>query len=173
QSGADFIYFDTSVEYVYADLEFRDYMQREFGSRGFAAGSFVSAKGLICIDELSAVCRNKESTKQLLQPKAGDKPFFNYLIDIKRINVSAACEIAPELAPTWAGHPMDKRAGWLARISRRPVTSDGKIVPFLHWAGFECDRHMPNLDFYLRFRLQAEQSWSSRRSFRHQFLRQP
>jgi hypothetical protein len=169
KSRADFIFFDSSVEWVYADLAFRDYMEREFGSRGFAAGSFVSSKGFVSIDEVSAACRDKERHDEVFCPQGYDQSYLNYVIDHKRAKVSAAYEIIPELTGTWAGDPVDFRASKLRRRRCRPVTRQGRIVPFLHWAGFQCNRDMPNLDFYLHFRLQAEQSWLSRMSCRYEF----
>jgi len=170
ESRADFIFFDTSVEWVYADLTFRQYMEREFGSRGFAAGSFVSSRGFISIDELFAVSLDKEPNKEVFHPGSFDQPYLNYVIDIKRANVSASYEIIPELASgTWAAHPVDIRAKHLGSMGGRPVRRHGKILPFLHWAGFPCNHHMPNIDFYLHFRLQAEQSWLSRMSCRYHF----
>jgi len=170
-SGADFSFFDTSTEFVYADLSFRRHMEAEFGSRSFSSGSFISSRGFIALEELSEVCREKDRLKRVFHPLTSDQPYLNYLVDVKRAKVAASYEIVPELLPgTWAGEgPVDIGAKRLRKLGTGPVTRGGKTLPFLHWAGFECNRRMPNLEYYLHFRLQAEQSWISRMSFRYKF----
>ncbi len=170
ESQADFIFFDTSPEWVYADPAFQQHMEREYGSRSFGAGAFISRKGFIGIDELSAAQRERERLKQVFPVGVYDQPYMNYVVDMKRANVAASYDIIPELnRGTWAAEPVDIPAKRLRRLGVSPVTRGGRILPFLHWAGFRCDYRIPNIDFFLHFRLQAERSWLGRMRCRYRF----
>jgi len=170
RARADLVFFDTSVEWVYGDVEFRRHMEANFGSRGFAAGAFVSRPGQVTIDDLSSLFGDWERLSKVFRRGVYDQPVLNYLFDVKRAKIVAASEIVPELSSgTWAGNPVDNRAKCLSRTGAPAVTRDGKVLPFLHWAGFRCDHRMPNIDFYLHFRLQAEPSWRNRMACRAQF----
>ena len=65
-SQADFIFFDTSPGWVYADPAFQRRMEREHGARGFANGAYVSRKGFVGVEELSAACGERDRLKQVL-----------------------------------------------------------------------------------------------------------
>jgi len=167
---ADFIFFDTAPGWVYADPVFRQTMQREHGSRLFSNGAFVSRRGFIGVDELSAACDERDRLKQVFPQWVYDQPYMNYVVDMKGAKLAASYDIAPELFPgIWAAGPVDVSASQLRRLGASQVTRDGKTLPFLHWAGFRCDYRMPNLDFFLHFRLQAAQSWMERMRCRYRF----
>src|SRR5262249_23095634 len=152
---ADLVFFDTSVEWVYGDVEFRRHMEAEFGSRGFAAGAFVSRLGQVTVDDLATLCGDWERLSKVFRRGGVEQSALNYLFDVKRAKLVAASEIVPELSSgTWAANPVDNRAKCLSRTGAPAVTRGGKVLPFLHWAGFRCEHRMPNIDFYLHFRLQ-------------------
>jgi hypothetical protein len=174
ESRADFIFFDTSPGWVYADPVFQQHMEREHGSRSFASGAFVSRKGFLGVEDLSAACSERDRLRQVIPPGVYDQPYMNYIVDMKGAKVAASYDIVPELYPgIWAAGPVDVPARRLQRLGASPVTRKGKILPFLHWAGFRCDYRMPNIDFFLRFRLQAARSWLERLRCRYRFRAGP
>ncbi|HTC24708.1 MAG TPA: hypothetical protein VK688_10110 [Gemmatimonadales bacterium] len=156
-SPSDFIYFDTSPDWVYADPAFRRRMRQEFGSKEFAAGAMVSRKGFLGLDDLFAVCAEADRLRKVFPSGVFDQPYWNYMVDRKRARVAAAYEIIPELARgQWAAGPVDRPRNLRAKA---PVTRKGKVLPFMHWAGYRCNHKIPNLDLFLHFRVRAERSW--------------
>ena len=162
-SRTDFIFFDTSPDWVYADPAFRRVMRRQYGSREFAAGAMVSHKGFLGVDDLSAVCVDQDRLRRVFPSGVFDQPYWNYLVDRKKARVAAAYEIIPSLpSGIWAAEPVDIAAKQLRKQLRAnaasPVTRRGKLMPFLHWAGYRCNHTIPNLELFLHFRLRAERS---------------
>lgn len=173
-SRSDFIFFDTSPDWAYADPAFLRMMRREYGSREFAAGAMVSRKGFLGVDDLTAVCAEKDRLRKVFPSGVFDQPYWNYLVDRKKARVAAAYEIIPGLASgLWAAEPVDLGAKQLRENATAQVTRRGKLVPFLHWAGYRCDNTMPNLELFLHFRVRAERSWLGALRCRYRFRRAP
>ncbi|HEV2174480.1 MAG TPA: hypothetical protein VGR71_12980 [Nitrospira sp.] len=164
-NGADFVFFDRSPEWVYTDQTFASYMAREFGAQTFSAGAFIAKTDLVSLEELRALIPKNAWLKPKFPVGVYDQPYLNYVIDTKRCCVVAMNSIADEIvASTWAG------AGRVSSIHSSPVIRHGKVVPFIHWAGFHCEATVPNFRVFLHFRLNAESSWRTRASCRCRLL---
>ncbi len=169
-SQSDLMFFDTSPDWVYADPAFRQQMRQEFRSREFASGALVSRKGFLGVEDLSAVCCERDRLQKVFAVGVFDQPYWNYLVDRKQARVAAAYDIIPDLATgSWAAEPVDTSVKSLRMGEASPVTKRGKTLPFMHWAGYRCNHRIPNLDFFLHFRLQAERSWLQGLRCRYRF----
>jgi len=165
-SGADFAYFDADFEWVYADPDFRERMKREFDSRGFNAGVFLSRRGFLRPEDFEALIPEREELERMFCNGVADQSYLNYVVDKKKSKIVAGREVVPEFdVGTWAGNVSNLRFGPLPS----PVTHKGKVLPFLHFAGFQCLSSIPNVQFFQHYRALAEPTRWKRLWWRSQF----
>ncbi len=154
--GYDLVRFDTDIKPVYKSGPFRDEMVRAHGARGFNAGAFISRRGALTLDRVEGLAVDALAVKDHFMP-AGDQPFLNYCFDMSGLRMEALSDLIPAMAScVWAAQAPVRRVRGAYRVldKTRPV-STARSVPLLHWAGYRCNRHIPNRTIYLRYRLRA------------------
>jgi hypothetical protein len=130
-------------------------MINEYSANGFNSGSFLSSKDVLTLDELHSLAHDAFLIKENFVDYCGDQPFFNYCVDIKRLNTKTFPEFIPDLGPScWANFEPIK-------LSRGTYQLYGKRMLFIHWAGFKLESYIPNRRIFLHYRLKSE-SWALR-----------
>lgn len=171
RSGSDFMYSGTksfiNMKAVYKPGAFRDEMIRDYSAKGFNAGAFLSSKNLLKLDEIRKISDEALLIKDNFA-NYGDQPFFNYCIDIKRLNTKGFADIVPDLCiTTWAQYEPIKMSDNVYRLMAPDRPDFGKRIPFIHWAGKKINPYMPNRKIFLDYRLKGI-SWLSR--FRYRYI---
>jgi hypothetical protein len=158
-SKCDFMYYYGGIfNPVYKAGYFRDKMIEEYSANGFNAGSFLSSKGVLTLDELQKLSLEAVSVKQYFADHCIVQPFFNYCVDIKRLKTKAMSKVIPNLGPEWAKfEPIERLAG--------NYQVDGKRLIYTHWAGLKHGPNMPNRKLFLEYRLKSA-SWLRRFQYR-------
>lgn len=145
KSQSEFMCFDIDETQVYKKGSFRDEMKRKYNAVSFNSGGFISKGGLFNLEQI------KEKASEIYEKKAfflgwGDQTFINYLVDTSLEEVKIFAEESDEhSSSTWAKNKIAYRA--------EKAIIQGKIMPFIHWAGFDINQFMPSRDIYLKWRL--------------------
>ena len=161
-SKCDFMYSGRDMRQVYKPGNFREKMIDEYSAIGFNAGSFMSSKNILTLEELKALSSEALPLMENFADK-GDQAFFNYCVDIKRLDKKAFSDVIPDLAlGIWAGRePIELSQGAYRSMDPKWPNSFGKRQLYAHWAGFGVGPHMPNRQLFLHFRLKSE-PWTER-----------
>ena len=160
-SKCDFMHYDTSVQYVYKTGVFREQMIREYSSKGFNSGCFLSSKGVLNIDDVRKAAEEALSIKEHFAI-GGEQPFFNYCIDTKRLKTATFFDFVPDLCKwTWANQKPIKLTEDAYRLMEQKNPDFGKRIPFIHWSGILSSPFMPNQNIFLHYRLKST-PWASR-----------
>jgi hypothetical protein len=145
----DFVYFDADMDFAYRPGEFRERMKREFGAHGFSAGSFITSRDVLPWESIGRMVHEAAAFSDEFPPGVGDQPVLNYCVDVAGLSKARAAELFPDVAWTcFAGWP-DLEVVPGPRVRAR---SDGRVAPFLHWAGDTVGPRMPHRDLFKHFR---------------------
>jgi len=129
-STYDLIYFDANLEVVYTPKAAPE-MVAKYGSAGFIAGAFASRKGTISYNELLDISQKAAGDRDKFIIDQVDQPFLNYVFDASRRPTANVDQLLPTFAAsTWARQPFiyDSK-------TNMAITGEGKLMPFIHWAG--------------------------------------
>jgi len=142
----DFLYFDAHLGAVYTP-EAAPEMASKYGSVGFNAGAFASRKGTISYDELVEISQKAARDRNKFIIEQGDQPFLNYVFDTSRRRTICIDQVLPKFAAfAWARLPFTY--DWKTNVA---INSEGKIMPFIHWAGCVYPT-MVRPEIFLRYR---------------------
>ena len=145
QCDRDFLYFDTDITMVY-EPEFVAEMQAGFQSPGFNAGAYVSRKGVVSRERLWQKAAEAAAVRKMFRP-IQDQPFLNYLMDTLPRRIAHVNTLLPKLSlKPWA------RARFqLDAEHDRMLDAEGRLMPFIHWAGCGYPT-MVRPEIFLKFR---------------------
>jgi hypothetical protein len=128
-SPAEFVYFDTAMAACYKP-NLAAVMVSQYGSPAYNSGAFFSRRKTITEEEIFAAAE-KAATVCDEFAIGGEQPFLNYVTDISRLRYADISTLVPELAMViWVRQPLTY--DWKTNMAKN---SDGKPMPFLHWAG--------------------------------------
>lgn len=152
RSNLDFIYFDCNINRAYKEGNFREEMIEKHAAAGFNSGAFVSSKRIFSMKEIQEFAENATSIRDNFVSRY-EQSFLNYCVDSKGLKKNRYCNLSLS-APCsyWAKLSPIKHTNGEYRIQSHKNKDFGKILAFLHWAGFENEPMMPNRRIYLKFR---------------------
>lgn len=150
ESPYDLLYFEPDMEQVYAP-ELAAKMIATCEAQGFNAGAFVARKGLVGDADLQMLAPPAAELRAQLIISAIDQPFLNYVMHRLRRRLAPANTFFPAMAGTTFAHvPFRYHHG-----TGRAVRSDGRYMPFIHWAGFNYPYYIIRPEAFLAYRTQG------------------
>jgi hypothetical protein len=144
-SPSEFVYFDRAMVACYKP-NLADVMVSQYGSPAYNSGAFFSRRETIAEEEIFAAA---ETAAAVCDEFAigGEQPFLNFVTDISRLRYADISTLAPDLAIViWARQPF--AYDWKTDTAKN---SDGKPMPFIHWAGCAYPT-MVRPEIFLRYR---------------------
>jgi hypothetical protein len=129
QTDYDFVYFDYDMDMAYQPaLAAR--MMADYQSHGFNSGAFLSRKEILREADLSVLAEKATLVREGLAGTL-EQPFLNFVLDVSGSRMTGMSTLLTELAPkVWARQPFHYDGK-----NRVAKTSDGKVLPFIHWPG--------------------------------------
>ncbi|MEI6562133.1 MAG: hypothetical protein WCO68_08635 [Verrucomicrobiota bacterium] len=153
-AGCDFLSFDNDETRAYEPGPLREKMQREYGSKSFNAGAFISRRGALDFERVRQLAQEAQPFKAQFAPGLGDQPFLNFAIDKSRMCQRRMPEINKNYPDKQWGDqtPIAWKEGAF-RLLDKTSADYGKAFPFIHWAGHWQLENFPNRHIFYQFRL--------------------
>ena len=161
RSDCDFLSFDSDETRAYLPGPLREQMQREYGSKSFNAGAFLSRRGLFSMEQVRQLAQEAQPHKKDFAIY-GDQSFFNFAVDRSRVRQRRLPEVDASFPEkTWGDQtPIAWKDGAFRLLD--PASPDfGKPLPFIHWAGHSQGDAFPNRDIFYHFRLLDASRWET------------
>lgn len=146
---------DQQLTYAHADMGqvykpglLRERMAVDHHSRGINTGLWASQRGTFSLQQIQELAASSRMIADQFCPTL-EQPFMNYCLDVSSIVMSQLDE-AYECA--WAGDPRPMSA-FPSGDAMRATWPDGRLIPAIHWAGYNLESTMPHHHIFNHFRL--------------------
>lgn len=160
QAECDFLSFDADETRAYRPGSFREEMQRDYHSKSFNAGAFISRRGLFDIGKVCRLAAEAQPLKTEFAACLGDQPFFNFAVDRSRLHQRRLPDALPGTPEkTWGDQQPIAWQNGAYRILDPRSPDCGKAIPFIHWAGHTQYCPFPNRELFYHFRLSDASAW--------------
>lgn len=156
KADCDFMSFDNDETRAYLPGAFRERMQKNYGTKSFNAGAFISRRGLFNIAKLKLIAQEAQAIKDQFAPRLGDQPFFNFAVDSSRLRQKRLPEINKNYPDKeWADQVPIRFKDGAYRLLNKNSPDYYKPLPFIHYAGYCCDagKKIPNRHIFRHFQL--------------------
>jgi len=161
KADCDFLSFDNDESRVYLPGPVRKRMQKEFGSKSFNSGAYVSRRGLFDFPAIERLAKEASKIKKHFAIY-GDQTFVNYIVDVSRLRHRRLPELNDNYPDKQWGDqvPIVWKHG-AYRLLDKKSPDYNKPVPFIHWAGHGQFDHFPNRHLFYHFRLLDASKWDA------------
>lgn len=157
RSDADVLFTDLDVEHVYAAGELYERSLHDPRYKAFNTGIWMARRGLLQLEQLGELARAAHASGQMHHDY--DQPFINFCLHETGARLREAREELPHIFErAWAADPDINKCDNIAARFNPEVASNGKWMPFLHWAGYATPPVIPNGKIFLHYRLAGETS---------------
>jgi len=162
RAGCDFLSFDNDETRAYEPGPLREKMQREYGSKSFNAGAFVSRRGALDFQNIRQLAEEAQPHKDQFARDLADQPFFNFAIDTSRMCQRRLPEINKNYPDKqWGDQTPISWKDEAFRLLDQTSPDYGKALPFIHWAGHGQLENFPNRHIFYQFRLLDSSRWDA------------
>ena len=149
ESGNDLVYFDSDIEAVYRPGLLREQMIREYQTKAFNTGNWLSRRGLFSLEQLKTLACQAQPVKEGMVCLF-DQPFLNYCCDRARVKSAQFSDLMNAYyCSTWYRdiRAQKVQGRWIQGTGEQA----GRQLCMIHFAGqspFPSPR-MENYDLYL------------------------